>query len=82
VCTINSFAQSAMDAMEVKDPRMLERLRQVFDLVPGFQQRFEEGSFFFALQTLYWAGEDYKFFLRELGAFLEDHGFIGASASV
>lgn len=81
MCEINTFAQDAMKIMEAEDPRLLGRLRQVFDLVKGFQQKFEEGSFFFALQLL-WNKEDYKFFLRELGAFLQEHEFIGAPARV
>ncbi len=81
VCQINSFAQSAMDAMKAKEPRTLERLYQVFALVPGFQQKFEAGLFFFSLQTLHWAGDDYQIFFRELGTFLAEHGFIGATVS-
>jgi hypothetical protein len=81
MCEINTFARDAMKAMEAEKPRLLEQLRQVFGLVRGFRQKFEEGSFFFALQLL-WNKEDYAFFLKELGAFLQEHNFIGASARV
>jgi|GEM_PF-5662568 len=81
MCKINTFAQEAMKIMEAEEPRLLERLHQIFGLVRGFQQKFEEGSFFFALQLL-WDKEDYVFFLRELGAFLQEHEFIGVPARV